>query len=104
ALETRLPQLRAVGRAVAASLDYRAHLMAIAIVAVALLAGLALRQFLNVLNIALVFLTAVLAVAARYGLMPSLFACALSVLAYNFFFLPPLYTLTVAEPENVLAL
>ncbi|HXR86967.1 MAG TPA: DUF4118 domain-containing protein [Stellaceae bacterium] len=98
------PQHRALRPAVATRFDFRAHLMAIAIVAVALLAGLALHQFLNVLNIALVFLTAVLAVAARYGLMPSLFACALSVLAYNFFFLPPLYTLTVAEPENVLAL
>ncbi len=26
------------------------------------------------------------------------------MLAYNFFFLPPLYTFTVADPENVLAL
>jgi two-component system sensor histidine kinase KdpD len=51
-----------------------------------------------------VFLTAVLVVAARYGLMPSLFASLLSVLAYNFFFLPPLYTFTITEPENVLAL
>ena len=28
----------------------------------------------------------------------------LSVLAYNFFFLPPLYTFTIADPENVVAL
>jgi two-component system sensor histidine kinase KdpD len=28
----------------------------------------------------------------------------LSVLAYNFFFLPPLYTLTITEPENIIAL
>jgi two-component system sensor histidine kinase KdpD len=104
AIETEMAQRHALRPAIARAFDLRAHLMAIAIVAVALLAGLALHQFLNVLNIALVFLTAVLAVAARYGLMPSLFACALSVLAYNFFFLPPLYTLTVAEPENVLAL
>ena len=27
-----------------------------------------------------------------------------SVLAYNFFFLPPLYTFTIADPENVVAL
>jgi len=26
------------------------------------------------------------------------------VLAYNFFFLPPLYTFTIADPENVVAL
>ena len=33
-----------------------------------------------------------------------LFACLVSVLAYNFFFLPPLYTFTIADPENVVAL
>ncbi|HLI21320.1 MAG TPA: ATP-binding protein, partial [Stellaceae bacterium] len=31
-------------------------------------------------------------------------ASLLSVLAYNFFFLPPVHTLTIADPENVLAL
>jgi len=28
----------------------------------------------------------------------------ISVLAYNFFFLPPIYTFTIADPENVVAL
>ena len=84
--------------------DLRPYLITTGIVVAALAMGLALHQFLNVLNVALVFLTAVLIVAATYGLWPSLFACALSVLAYNFFFLPPLYTFTVADPENVLAL
>ena len=63
-----------------------------------------LRQLLGVSNIALVFLTAVLVSAVAYGLWPSLFACLVSVLAYNFFFLPPLYTFTIADPENVVAL
>ena len=40
----------------------------------------------------------------RFGLWPSLLACLVSVLAYNFFFLPPLYTFTIADPENVVAL
>ena len=35
---------------------------------------------------------------------PSLFASLLSVVAYNFFFLPPLYTTTIADPENVIAM
>ncbi|HKM61287.1 MAG TPA: ATP-binding protein, partial [Acidisphaera sp.] len=39
-----------------------------------------------------------------YGLWASLFACLLSVLAYNFFFLPPLYTFTINDPENVVTL
>ena len=66
--------------------------------------GSGLQQFLGISNIALVFLTAVLASAVTYGLWPSLFACLASVLAYNFFFLPPLYTFTIADPENVVAL
>jgi two-component system sensor histidine kinase KdpD len=37
-------------------------------------------------------------------LWPSLFACLICALAYNFFFLPPLYTFTIAEPENVITL
>ncbi len=80
------------------------YLASTGIVAVALAVGLALQQFLAIGNISIVFLTAVLVSAARYGLVPSLYASLLSVLAYNFFFLPPLYTLTITEPENILAL
>jgi two-component system sensor histidine kinase KdpD len=74
------------------------------ITVVALLLGLALQRFLVVSNIALVFLPGVLISAILYGLLPSLFVCVLSVLAFNFFFLPPLYTFTIADPENVVAL
>ena len=80
------------------------YLLTTGIVAGALGIGFVLQQYLNVLNIALVFLTAILISAIRYGLAPSLYACATSVLAYNFFFLPPLYTFTIADPENVVAL
>jgi two-component system sensor histidine kinase KdpD len=73
-------------------------------VAVALGVGLLLQQFVDVRSISLVFLTAVLISAVAWGLLPSLFASILSVLAYNFFFLPPLYTFTIADPENVIAL
>jgi two-component system, OmpR family, sensor histidine kinase KdpD len=54
-------------------------------------------------NSDLVFLTAVVAVAVRFGLWPSLFASVVSALAYNFFFLPPIYTFTIADPHNVTA-
>jgi two-component system sensor histidine kinase KdpD len=42
--------------------------------------------------------------AIAYGLWPSLYAALLSVLTYNFFFLPPIYTFTIADPANVVAL
>ncbi len=77
------------------------YAMALLIVAAALGAGLLVRPFLGLENINLLFLTAVVGVAVRYGLWPSLLACVAASLAYNFFFLPPLYTFTVADPENV---
>jgi two-component system, OmpR family, sensor histidine kinase KdpD len=75
-----------------------------ALVALAVGVGLALQSVAAATSISLVFLTAVLASAAAFGLWPSLYACVASMLAYNFFFLPPLYTFTIADPENVVAL
>ncbi|HXJ01813.1 MAG TPA: DUF4118 domain-containing protein, partial [Micropepsaceae bacterium] len=86
------------------ALDPIQYLGSFGIVVAALLLAFALRQLLGISNIALVFLTAVLASAVTYGLWPALFACLTSVLAFNFFFIPPLYTFTIADPENVLAL
>lgn len=60
--------------------------------------------FVQLPNISLIFLTAVLFSAVAWGLWPSLLSALLSVLAYNFFFLPPLYSFTIADPANVLAL
>jgi two-component system sensor histidine kinase KdpD len=39
----------------------------------------------------------------RFGLLPSLFASVVSALCYNFFFLPPIYTFTIADPHNIAA-
>jgi two-component system sensor histidine kinase KdpD len=49
-------------------------------------------------------LIAVQVVAIVYGLWPALAASVASTLGYNFLFIPPLYTLTVADPANVLTL
>jgi two-component system sensor histidine kinase KdpD len=73
-------------------------------VGVAIAFGTLLFRVLDVRNIALVFLMAVLVSAVQWGLWPALFASFLSALAFNFFFLPPLYTLTIADPESVIAL
>ncbi len=88
----------------AAAVSWLPYGLSAALAAGAVLVGMALREVLQAASISLVFLTAVLASAAAFGLWPSLFACLLSVLAYNFFFLPPLYTFTIADPENVVAL
>ncbi|MBS0470373.1 MAG: sensor histidine kinase KdpD [Proteobacteria bacterium] len=83
--------------------DMRQFAGSLGMVGVALALGLVLQQF-GITNVALVFLTAVLSSAVVYGLWPSLFVCLVSTLAYNFFFIPPLYTFTIADRENVVAL
>jgi two-component system sensor histidine kinase KdpD len=84
--------------------DPRAYAGSAAAVAVAVAVGLGLRQFLAVSNVSLAFLTAVLVAAVAYGLWPALFAGFVGALAYNFFFLEPLYTFTITDPENIVAL
>jgi two-component system sensor histidine kinase KdpD len=54
-------------------------------------------------NVDLIFLTAIVGVAVRYGLWPSLLATVAASLSYNFFFLPPIYTFTITDPTNVAA-
>jgi len=73
-------------------------------VAGALVLGTALNRFLDVRNLALVLLMAVLASAVTSGLGPALYACLASALAFNFFFLEPRHTLTIRDPESVVAL
>ena len=84
--------------------EARAYLGSLAFVAVSLGIAQLLHQMLGLASVAMAFLTAVLVSAVVYGLWPALFASFASVLAYNFFFLPPLYTFTIADPENVAAL
>ena len=55
-------------------------------------------------NLSMVFLMAVLFTAIKFGIWPAIYASVLSFLAYNFFFIPPLYTFTIAEPYELLAL
>ena len=73
-------------------------------VAVALGISLLLHDVMGIADVAEVFLAAVLATAVTWGLWPSLLACLASVLAFNFFFLPPLYTFTVSDPANIVSL
>ncbi len=86
-----------------ASFDARPYLVALLAVAAALGVGLLIYPWFGIENVDLVFLTAIVAVAVRFGLWPSLFASVVASLCYNFFFMPPLYTFTIADPNNIAA-
>ncbi|MGY3235424.1 two-component system sensor histidine kinase KdpD [Bradyrhizobium sp. USDA 4472] len=79
------------------------YLKSLGVVLVGLGAAELLQPRFGIENVDLVLLTAVVAVAVRYGLWPSLLASLAASLAYNFFFLPPVYTFTITDPTNVAA-
>jgi two-component system sensor histidine kinase KdpD len=50
------------------------------------------------------FLLAVLLISTAWGLRYATFTAILATAAYNFFFLPPLFRFTIADPQNWIAL
>jgi two-component system, OmpR family, sensor histidine kinase KdpD len=58
----------------------------------------------NPTTVALTFLVGVLIVSANWGLRPAIFMAVVATLAFNYYFLPPVGTLTIADPQNWVAL
>lgn len=58
----------------------------------------------NPTTIALTYVVVILLIAMRWGIAESTTASLAAVLCFNFFFLPPLGTLTIADPQNWVAL
>jgi len=58
----------------------------------------------NQTTVALSFLLAILAVSAVWGMIVSVFMSILAMLAFNYFFLPPVGTFTITDPQNWVAL
>ena len=59
---------------------------------------------INAATVSLVFLLNVLFIATRWGSAPALAASILAMLCFNFFFLPPFGTFTIAATDNWVAL
>lgn len=62
------------------------------------------QEQINSTTVALAFLLVVLFVALFWGSRPALLASVVAAVCFNYFFLPPLYTLTIAHPQNWVAL
>ncbi len=77
-------------------------------VSLAIVAGITVffrhERNVNQTTIALTFLLAILAVSAAWGMAVSVFMSVTAVLAINYFFLPPVGTFTIADPQNWVAL
>ncbi len=74
-----------------------------AVAAVALATGLAFLVFrrLHLEDIVMVYLLAIVAVAVRFGRWPSMVTSLLSVLAFDFFFVPPYFTFAVSDFRHI---
>jgi two-component system sensor histidine kinase KdpD len=83
---------------------WAAYGLSLALVAIATLAAVIVAQLVSVPNLSLVFVLPVLIAAVSFGWRPALAAAVAGVLAYNFFLIPPLYTLRIADPANAWAL
>lgn len=84
--------------------DLGAYVAAALAVGAAGAAGLAIDLVIDLPNISLIFVPAVLLIALRYGVGPSLGASLMSACAYNYLFTDPRYSLTVNDPSNVVAI
>ncbi|HTU13379.1 MAG TPA: sensor histidine kinase KdpD [Allosphingosinicella sp.] len=79
--------------------DYFVSLLAVALVT---LLGTSIYTLGEITNIGLLYLIPVMIAATRYGLRTGLFTGIVSSLCYNFFFIPPLHTFTIQDPQNLL--
>jgi two-component system, OmpR family, sensor histidine kinase KdpD len=75
-------------------------------VAVAVVTGAIelLKPHVPVLSLGVLYIVAVLPIAIVWGLRLAVVVAIASMLAFNFFFLPPLYTFTIADSRNWFAL
>lgn len=80
------------------------YIAAIVVIAAATAALKALGSHINPTTVALTFLLIILFVATGWGPKPAVLASVLGAVCFNFFFLPPLGTFHIEDPENWIAL
>lgn len=90
------------------SLRRPAILLLRACAALILIAGITFVLFrlvpVNATTAGFLFLVAILLVATKGGIVEATVASVAAMLCFNFFFLPPIGTLTIADPQNWIAL
>ena len=84
-------------RRLAAARDY-----ALATALVALATGIGALARMQLPELVMLYLLGVVIAAARFGRGPSLLAATLSIVVFDFFFIPPTFTFTVTEDRHVL--
>ena len=81
---------------------WRRYASSIALVAVVTLLSEFIRPILSPINLVMLYLAAVVFAAVYLGRGPSMLTALLSVLAFDFFFVPPRFTFAVSDTEYLL--
>jgi two-component system sensor histidine kinase KdpD len=79
--------------------DYVASL---ALVAIITAIGWLIHAFISPVNLAMLFMLGVVAVAWRRGLRPAIFTALIGVLAFDFFFIPPYLSFRISDTEYLI--
>ena len=79
----------------------RPYVMSVGLVGLMTVLGAFIRRYLEPTNIVMLYLMAVVFVAARWGRGPAILTSLLSVLSFDFFLIPPYFTLTVGDVQYV---
>jgi two-component system sensor histidine kinase KdpD len=79
--------------------DYVASLTLVAIITII---GWLIHAFISPVNLAMLFMLGVVAVAWRRGLRPAIFTAIIGVIAFDFFFVPPYLSFRVSDTEYLI--
>jgi two-component system, OmpR family, sensor histidine kinase KdpD len=78
------------------------YLLSFLLVGAATAVGYLVRDFISPTNLVMIYLLAVIFAAVNLGRGPSILASLLSVLAFDFFFVPPYLTMAVSDTEYLI--
>ncbi|MCL4560132.1 MAG: sensor histidine kinase KdpD [Chloroflexi bacterium] len=96
-----LPRQRAAGRPIK-TIRWRPYLFSLLTVALITGLGFLMRNLIEPTNLAMVFLAGVVFTAVYLGRGPSMLASLLSALSFDFFFVDPHYTFTIADTQYII--
>ncbi|MEQ8733496.1 MAG: DUF4118 domain-containing protein [Rhodospirillaceae bacterium] len=81
---------------------YHEYVLSLFGVCIAALSIQWLKNLMPAENLSIVFLTAVIFSATAYGFAAALFASVVSVILFDFFFVPPSFSFSLSSPDNIL--
>lgn len=95
----RTHRLRPGGLQDVSKRNWASYAWAVAACIIATLLGSAMQSYFNVLNIVMIYLLAEVLVGLKYGRGPAVLAAFVSVILFDFFFIPPRLTFAVSDVQ-----